>query len=283
MGAMRFTDRTAIVTGAASGIGQGLAEELAARGVHVVLTDRQVELADEVCDGIREAGGSASVVELDVRDTERFAEVAAEVLEEHGVIDYLFNNAGFAVGGEARDFEPADWYDVFDVNLRGVTNGIMAVYFAMCERGQGHVVNISSMAALGSMAGSSNYCATKWAVVGLSKSIRIEAKRHGVKVSVVCPGVIRTQILKGGVYGRSEVDLDTPEIQQQWEKARPMEPRDFARRVMKAVDRNKALIIVPGWWKIFWYMERLSPGLNEWLSDKAWRKMAEDFEARKSK
>src|SRR5437773_11836528 len=107
--------RSAIVTGGASGIGRALAEELARRGVRVVIADRQVALAEEVARGIRDRGGTASAHELDVRDFDRFREVVEKTVADSGRLDYLFNNAGIGVGAWAEDHDGADWQDVIDV------------------------------------------------------------------------------------------------------------------------------------------------------------------------
>ena len=93
--------------------------------------------------------------------------------------------------------------------------------------------------------------------------MRVEAERHGVRVSALCPGVIRTPILSGGEYGRiSQPGLTQEEFLKSWERLRPMDADKFAQRVLRAVLRNDAIIIVPAWWKILWYMERLSPALS---------------------
>jgi NAD(P)-dependent dehydrogenase (short-subunit alcohol dehydrogenase family) len=190
--------RSAIVTGGASGIGRALAEELAGRGVGVVIADRQVDLAKEVAAAIQSRGGAAEVAELDVRDHERFLAIVNETFERTGRLDYLFNNAGIGVSAEMKDYEPADWDDVFDVNLRGVAYGVTAAYPLMVRQGFGHIVNTASMAGLVAAGMTGSYTATKHAVVGLSRALRVEAKPYGVRVSVVCPGVIRTPILEGG-------------------------------------------------------------------------------------
>ncbi len=140
--------RSAIVTGGASGIGRALAEELASGGVHVVLADRQMELAESVASDIRQRGGEARAMESDVRDLERFRKVVETIVDDTGRLDYLFNNAGIAVYGEMSDYEQADWDDVIDVNLRGITHGILAAYPLMIDQGFGHIVNTASIAGL---------------------------------------------------------------------------------------------------------------------------------------
>jgi NAD(P)-dependent dehydrogenase (short-subunit alcohol dehydrogenase family) len=266
--------KTAFITGGASGIGKALAEELAEQGVEVVLADRQIELAEEVATAIRRAGGQATAHELDVRDSAQFQRVVDETVARTGRIDYFFNNAGIGVGGEIARYEMRDWDDVFDVNLRGVVHGIQAVYPVMRAQGSGHIVNTASAAGLLPAPNAGSYAASKHAVVGLSKALRIEAKEHGVRVSVLCPGVIRTPILNAGEFGRTNL---TSEGEQKmmafWERLRPMDPRTFARKTLRQVTRNAPIIIVPSWWKLLWLVERMSPSLSSWLWQKSYDRM----------
>lgn len=265
--------RSAIVTGGASGIGRALGEELARSGVRVVLADRQLAVAEEVAAGIRGRGGVASAAELDVRDAEQFHQVVETLVGETGHLDYLFNNAGIGAGGEIRDYAAPDWDDVIDVNLRGVAHGIGASYPQMIEQGFGHIVNTASMAGFGAGAMSGSYSATKHAVVGLSRTLRVEARQYGVRVSVLCPGVIRTPILTGGHYGRIPDGFDRQLAARFFEQFRPMEPAPFARRVLRALERNPSFIIVPGWWRVFWYLDRASPSLGERLAVRSLRRL----------
>ena len=137
-----------------------------------------------------------------MRNYPSFERAVAEAVQQSGRIDYLFNNAGIAVGGEVDSYTLDDWNDVFDLNLRGVVHGIQAVYPIMIQQHSGHIVNTASMAGLHATAGAASYTASKHAVVALSKALRVEAERHGVQVSVFCPGATRTPILAGGKYGR---------------------------------------------------------------------------------
>jgi NAD(P)-dependent dehydrogenase (short-subunit alcohol dehydrogenase family) len=259
--------KVALVTGGASGIGRALGEELGAQGVDVVLADRQVGLAEEVATAIRERGGRASAAELDVREFGEFERLAHATHERTGRIDLLFNNAGIAVAGEIRDYTLQDWEDVFAVNLRGVVHGIQAVYPLMIEQGFGHIVNTASMAGLVPSPMTASYTTTKHAVVGLSKALRVEAKAYGVRVSVVCPGVIRTPILQGGEYGRLNLPVSPQQSEERLERLRPMDANLLAKKVLGAVSRNRAIIIFPRWWKLFWYLERISPALSARLGE----------------
>jgi NAD(P)-dependent dehydrogenase (short-subunit alcohol dehydrogenase family) len=269
---MRGTDfdgKVAIVTGGASGIGAALAAELARGGAEVVLADRQVELAGEVAAAIRARGGRAEVASLDVRDLEAWSDLARSTVSRCGRVDYLFNNAGIGVGGEMEHYDARDWDDVFDVNLRGVAYGVQAIYPHMVAARSGHIVNTASVAGLVSAAGEGSYTASKHAVVGLSKSLRVEAKRHGVRVSVLCPGAIRTPILSGGRFGRINFKgFDATIADELWAAARPMPADAFARDALAAIVANEPIIVIPRWWKAFWYAERLSPALGLWIWEK---------------
>jgi NADP-dependent 3-hydroxy acid dehydrogenase YdfG len=261
--ASTVSGKIAFVTGGASGIGAALATKLADAGAEVWIADRQIDKAQQLAQGLSSGATRAHAIELDVRDYPSFERAVADVLQESGRIDYLFNNAGIGVAGEIASYTLDDWNDVFDVNLRGVVHGIQAVYPIMIRQHSGHIVNTASMAGLTTTAGQASYTATKHAVVAISRTLRVEAEEHGVQVSVLCPGVIRTPILTGGKYGRIDLPgVSSEDILKSWERLRPMAPEKFAERVLRAVLRNEAIIVVPGWWKTFWYLERFSPALS---------------------
>jgi NAD(P)-dependent dehydrogenase (short-subunit alcohol dehydrogenase family) len=261
--ASTVSGKIAFVTGGASGIGAALATKLAAGGAEVWIADRQIDKAQQLAQGLSSGGAKAHAIELDVRDYPSFERAAADALQKSGRIDYLFNNAGIGVGGEIDSYTLDDWNDVIDVNLRGVIHGIQAVYPIMIRQHSGHIVNTASMAGLMTNAGQASYAAAKHAVVALSNTLRLQAAHHGVQVSVFCPGVIRTPILTGGKYGRLKMTgVSDEEILKWWEPMRPLAPEKFAERALRAVIRNDAIIVVPAWWKVFWYLERLSPALS---------------------
>jgi short-subunit dehydrogenase len=113
------------------------------------------------------------------------------------------------------------------------------------------------------------YSTAKHAVVGLSKSLRAEAAHFGIRVSVLCPGVIRTAILaNGGKFGRMLVDIPSEAISCMWERLKPMPPAQFAEEALDALARNKPVIVVPSWWKRFWRINRLAPSLGLALAQK---------------
>lgn len=258
-----LSGKVAFITGGASGIGAALAAKLAGGGAEVWLADRQLAAAQELAQRLGNGGTKTHAIELDVRDYPAFEAAVAEAVRTSGGIDYLFNNAGIGVGGEVDSYSLDDWNDVLAVNLHGVVHGIQAVYPIMIRQRSGHIVNTASMAGLLAGPGTASYTASKHAVVALSKALRLEADCHNVKVSVLCPGAIRTPILTGGVYGRmTNTGASEEDILKSWEPTRPMAPDKFAARVLRAVLRNKAIIIVPAWWKTLWYLERLSPTMS---------------------
>jgi NAD(P)-dependent dehydrogenase (short-subunit alcohol dehydrogenase family) len=275
-----YRDAVAFVTGGASGIGAALARGLVARGATVVLADRQAELAEDTAARLRHGGGRAEAVALDVRDPLAVAGAVGAAADRHGRLDYLFNNAGTGVGGEVRDHTVDDWRYIVDVNLMGVVHGIHAAYPRFVAQGFGHIVNTASMAGLIATPFTVSYCATKHAVVGLSRALRLEAAPYGVRVSVLCPGVVRTPILDGaGRFGRVKRPVPPDVLMALWETWRPMDPDRFAARVLTKVARNPAVVIVPGTWRLILWFDRLAPRLAETLAGVAYRRTRASFEA----
>jgi NAD(P)-dependent dehydrogenase (short-subunit alcohol dehydrogenase family) len=266
-GLRTFAGGVALVTGGASGIGAALGRELARRGALVVLADRDGEDARAEAGRIRAAGGKADDATLDVRDAAAVDAVIADVFARHGRLDYLFNNAGIAVGGEARNLALEDWREAVEVNLMGVLHGVHAAWPRMIGQGFGHVVNTASMAAFLATAMAAPYGATKSAVVGLSRALRVEGAAHGLRVSVLCPGVVRTPILDGGGrHGRLRHFLDAATQRSLWEKVRPMDGDRFAGRTLDDVARNRAVIVHPAWWRVLRFVNGIAPSLMDALA-----------------
>jgi len=253
-----YQDATAVITGAASGIGKALAIELSRRGCTVVLADRQVALAESVAAAIVSNGGNAWARELDVCDYPAMQTIVDEAFTNTGRLDYMFNNAGIGIGGFAEDYEVEDWNTTIDVNLRGVTNGIQASYRLMVDQGYGHIVNTASMAGLIPVASQIAYSATKFAVSGLSQALRVEAEIKGLRVSALCPGAIETPLLTGGVYGRLPKGITPEKATAYWAKMKPMPVAEFAAQALDQLAKNVPLIILPGRWRGIYWMYRLS-------------------------
>jgi NAD(P)-dependent dehydrogenase (short-subunit alcohol dehydrogenase family) len=267
-----FDGATAVITGGGSGIGRALAEALAEQGCRVVVADIETELVEETASTIRSKGYAATAIHTDVRSFDEVKAAVAAGFELYGRLDYMFNNAGIGAGGELFDHTIEAWEQVLAVNLRGVIHGVQAAYPRMREQGFGHIVNTASMAGLMASPLTGSYSTTKHAVVGLSKALRAEAHAAGLRVSVLCPGVIRTPILEGGLHGFIMSDLP-PERQRQmsrelFERVRPMDPSEFAHKALRQVARNRPIIILPTWWKALWWFGRAFPSLELRLAAK---------------
>jgi NAD(P)-dependent dehydrogenase (short-subunit alcohol dehydrogenase family) len=255
-----YAGAVAFITGGASGIGASLGRALVAAGAHVILADR-----DSATEVAARMGPQAASVTLDVRDARAIEEAIAAVWAEHGRLDYLVNNAGTAVVGEAKDYSLDDWSYVLDVNLRGAIHGIQAAYPRMIKQGFGHIVNMASMAGLSATPNGVAYATSKHALVGLSRSLRIEAAPHGVKVSVVCPGPVRTPILvNGGKHGRVKKVTSEEEQRAFWESLRPIAPDALAAKLLRRIAKGDGLVVEPPLWRFLWRLERLFPALAEW-------------------
>lgn len=252
-----MSGQVAIVTGGGSGIGAALVRAMAARGATIVIADVDEAAAKSVAADLT----GVSTVTLDVRDAEAVGAMVSQVAAEHGHLDYMFNNAGIAVGGMVEELTLDHWNRVIDVNLRGVIHGVHAAYPIMLRQGNGHIVNTASLAGLVPGPGLTPYDAVKHAVVGLSLSLRAEAAGRGVRVSAICPGFIDTPLL-----GRVNPDLpptsaglDAEELAKRIGKLYQADP--LAQDVLRGLERNDPLIVAPRSARVAWRLSRYTPGL----------------------
>lgn len=262
--AIRFADRCAIVTGGASGIGRSIATALHREGARVVIADLNGELANEVA---RELGGDrARAACVNVTDATAVQRLVDDTVNREGRLDLLFNNAGVAVFADARETSLDDWNRLIDVNLRGVVHGIAAAYPVMVRQGAGHIVNTASVAGLTATPSMIAYAATKHAVVGLSLTLRAEAAPRGVRVSVVCPGLVETPITQAAkIIGptRERVIAELPFKLHSSDR--------LATVVLSGITRNRPIITYMTPARISWWLHRLSPALASRLATRFFR------------
>lgn len=254
-----YTDKVAIVTGGGSGIGEALCLELARRGARVVVADINGSDARRVAAAI---GSQATASTVNVAIEPDVTRLVEDTAAAHGRLDYMFNNAGFAIGGDARDLTLDHWRRVLDVDLYGVLYGMRAAYPIMARQGFGHIVNTSSAAAFFAAPGNAPYCTAKYALVGLSLSLRLEGIDLGVKVSCICPGFVRSNVYRNAEVAGMTLAADVPREQLAGAPAKMMEPERAAQVILDGVARNKALIVFPA--SIRWgrRLDRLFPGLS---------------------
>jgi NAD(P)-dependent dehydrogenase (short-subunit alcohol dehydrogenase family) len=245
-----------------------VSEALGERRAVVVVADLDGARAEDVAQGIRARGGRARGAPLDVCDAAAFQRLVDEAAAEHGRLDYLFNNAGIGVAGEERDVSLEDWNKVLAVDLHGVVHGVRAAYALMVKQGSGHIVNTASLVGLVPGPGEASYAAAKYGVVGLSHTLRAEGARLGVKVSVVCPGLIDTPILVTspirGPADREKLRALIPT---------PMPAERCAREILRGVAKNRSTIVVTGHAKALWWLARLSPDAIIWFATQVMERM----------
>ncbi len=190
----RLDGKVVLVTGGSRGIGRAIASSLAIEGATVVLAARDAARLSEAVEGITSAGGRAESVSIDVADRSSVKAATARVLETHGRIDGLVNNAGVTRDNLVLRMKDEDWQAVLATNLTGVFLCTQAVLRPMIKRRSGRIVNVTSVVGLMGNAGQANYAASKAGVVGFTKSVAREVASRGITVNAVAPGFIETDM-----------------------------------------------------------------------------------------
>lgn len=262
--------KLALVTGAGAGIGRATAVELARHGARkVIIVDRNVAAANETADAVRAACAEAAVYQTDVSDEETMNTLAAQVLNDHGVVDILVNNAGIGMAGRFLETSPQNWADIIGVNLRGVIAGSRAFGAQMVERGAGGtIVNVSSASAYLPSKSMVAYSTTKAAVLAFSESLRADFADEGISVTAVCPGFVNSDIAKNTIYAGMSGD--------EQERARAKAAASYRRRnytpeataaaIVKAIKTGPAVVPIAAEARIGYAMRRISPSLIRLLA-----------------
>lgn len=240
-----LNDKVVVITGAGSGIGRALALNIAAQGAHLALSDVNEAGLAETVDLVKGAGpGQVRSDLLDVADREAMASYADVVAAHFGRVNVLINNAGVALAGDFNDLEYKDMEWIVGINFWGVVNGTKEFLPHLISSGDGHVVNLSSLFGLISMPGQTLYNATKYAVRGLTESLREEMLIAGHKVSVtaVHPGGIKTAIARSARVSDQEDQAATAKLFD--EKLAKMTPERAAEIIVKGILKNKARVLV---------------------------------------
>ncbi len=242
-----YRDRVCLITGGASGIGLALSEALLEAGATVVLADRDTKLLEEAAGRLAPHGERARFVPADVTVPSQIQGAIRGAAESLGRLDYLFNNAGIGGTLPIGTVTLEHWRRIVDINLWGVIHGIDAVLPIMRSQGSGHIVNTGSLAALIPFPFQALYCTTKYAVAGLSESLRLELADEGIHVSLVCPSNVATRIFGVPILGE-RLEVKPPE------DAIPAE--EAARIILDGVARREGIIVFPESerevWRSYW-------------------------------
>lgn len=265
-----YKNKIAFVTGAGSGIGLALSRELILNGCIVYLADINSEALKNEVDKI---GINANAIQLDVTNRNAFVMVVEKIIKEHNQIDFLFNNAGIGYAGDTLGYSFEDWDELIDVNLKGVINGTAIIYPLMKKQGSGHIIFTASLAGLVPSAMLVPYATSKHAIIGLSRSLRLEAEAYNVNVSAICPGTIDTPMLDNSkpTSMDEEFSIDTREYLTLI-SGKPMSSSKFATEVLKGVEKNQEFIFYPKKAKEIWRFSRFMPKTLNKLAKKALKK-----------
>jgi len=256
-----LNSKVAVVTGAASGIGRAVAIKLAEKGCSVALVDIDSDAMTETAELIQQSGVCVSTHIVDVANRERFYEFAGEVIQEHGQVDIVVNNAGVNVAEEMHSisYENIEW--VVGINLWGVIHGTKAFLPHMISRKQGHIVNISSIGGYISSPFMGPYGMTKFAVRSLSETLRGELKGTGVCVTSVHPGGIRTNIAKNTRFGHTLAQQQEA-ITGKLESTFSTSPERAATKIVRAIQKERFRLFIGVDSYLMYFLERLCPVLT---------------------
>jgi NAD(P)-dependent dehydrogenase (short-subunit alcohol dehydrogenase family) len=255
-GAVKGALKTALITGAASGLGRAIALLLARDGWIVVATDIDLPGAQRVAERIVQSGGHAISHRLDVTSPQEWLNLRDTLRQNIAQLDLLVNNAGIGCAGEVGQFSLEDWQAVIDINLRGAINGChtMIDWLKANPRGA-HIANVASIAAIASGPTMAAYNATKAGVISLSETLYVELRRHGIGVTVVCPGFFPTNILANGRFcspaHRSAAEL--------YMRQATVTAEQVAAATLGAIERKQLYVVLPLRAKGLWWLKRFAP------------------------
>ncbi len=246
-----WANRVVMITGASSGIGRGMALEIARGGAILGLVARRLEVIDEVVREIEAGGGKAKALPADVRKLDSISAAADSLRESFGPIDVLIANAGIGPTRDAADFSADEVAEVININVIGASNSVAAVVPEMIARGSGQLVAISSLAAYRGLPRSAAYCASKAAVSAFFESLRLDLEPRGIDVTIIHPGFIKTPL----THGRN---VQMPYL---------MELDDAVEKMVRAIEKRRkrysfpwqlATIVRAGMIMPIWMYDRIS-------------------------
>lgn len=251
-----------LITGASQGIGKATALLLAEQGYDVVLAARQAERLEKVARAVRERGREALAVPTDVSDRAS-VEQLADKATTFGAIEVLVNNAGICMSAPMAETSIEDWQQLLDVNLWGYIYTVHAVLPQMLARGRGTIINVGSFGGKVPLPGMTAYCTSKYAVTGLTETLRLELSDRGIEVCGVHPGVTKSDFLERAIF-RGQEAQGRERMRQVKESPFASQPEEVAKAIWQAIQHPQAEIVV-GSASILTLAHRWFPGLTQWL------------------
>jgi NAD(P)-dependent dehydrogenase (short-subunit alcohol dehydrogenase family) len=258
---LSFSNRTVLVTGASSGIGRETALAFGAAGANVILVARGAKALAEVAASVREHGASAMAIPTDVTQGPAVAACFRKAARRFGALDIVVNNAGVMIPSKVEDIRDADLRTMLDVNLFGALHVMQQAVKVMRRQGHGHIVNVASLAGRRGFSPLGGYCATKFALVGLTEALRTELVGERINVSLVQPGTVETPM--------AEVARTAPDGGELWPRALAMPPSWVVWSIFLAIRFRLAEIAVPPGSALVEKLAALAPGATDTLLRRA--------------
>jgi short-subunit dehydrogenase len=247
--------KVVVITGAASGIGQALARAMAARGAVLALVDVDEAGLEAICAELSATGSTVSWHKVDVSDRGAMEQLPQAIVDIHGCVEVLINNAGVSVGAMFDDhsIDDAEW--LLDINLMGVIYGCKFFLPFLKQAPEAHIVNVSSMFGFFSMPGQAIYSASKAGVRGFSEALWTELAKTSVRVTTVHPGAIRSNVIRSSRMLDEDLKVKAAELQEKY----GMPAEKAAKKIVRAVERNKLRVVVGVDAHIGEFLKRLIP------------------------
>ncbi len=264
-----FENKVAVITGAASGIGRALAQQLAQRGAELALVDVNAPALAETAASVSATGRRVTMHLVDVADAARMEALAEAVVAQHGRVELLVNNAGVSVTGTLEEQSLDDWRWIVGVNLWGVVHGCKFFLPHLRKNTEAHIVNLSSMFGLIGLPTQSSYCATKFAVRGLSEALWAELYGSGIGVTSVHPGGVKTNIVRDS----RTADADAKQQMISRFDRMAMMPEKAATKILRAVERNQLRVVIAPEARAADWAKRLFPSGVHRLVARGYRRM----------